>query len=46
MMVYPTTTHLQAHQKDALLYYTFPAFDRVPFVRHGFSTRLGGVTRA
>lgn len=45
MMVYPTTTHLQAHQKDALLYYTFPAFDRVPFVRHGFSTRLGGVSR-
>ena len=44
-MVYPTTTHLQAHQKDALLYYTFPAFDRVPFVRHGFSTRLGGVSR-
>lgn len=25
-------------------YYTFPAFDAVPFVRHGFSTRLGGVS--
>ena len=25
-------------------YYSFPAFDRVDFVRHGFSTRLGGVS--
>ena len=33
------------HEKDDLLYYTFPAFDAVPFVRHGFSTRLGGVSQ-
>ena len=26
-------------------YYSFPAFDALPFVRHGFSTRLGGVSR-
>ncbi len=25
-------------------YYSFPTFDRVAFVRHGFSTRLGGVS--
>ena len=43
MPILPSQT-LQAHEKDDLLYYTFPAFDRVPFVRHGFSTRLGGVS--
>lgn len=26
------------------MYYSFPSFDAVPFVRHGFSTRLGGVS--
>lgn len=41
----PTTTHLHAHQAGGLLYYTFPAFEQIPFVRHGFSTRLGGVSQ-
>ena len=27
-----------------MVYYSFPSFDAVPFVRHGFSTRLGGVS--
>ena len=40
----PHTETLAAHEKDGLLYYTFPAFDAVDFVRHGFSTRLGGVS--
>lgn len=40
----PKTTVLTARQREDLLYYTFPAFDRLPFVRHGFSTRLGGVS--
>lgn len=35
---------MTAHNKDGVVYYTFPAFDAVPFVRHGFSTRLGGVS--
>lgn len=40
----PQTTTLHARQKGDLLYYTFPAFDAFDFVRHGFSTRLGGVS--
>ena len=36
---------LQEHEQNGVVYYTFPAFDAVPFVRHGFSTRLGGVSR-
>ena len=36
---------LTAHDINGIVYYTFPAFDAVPFVRHGFSTRLGGVSK-
>lgn len=43
-MVLPQTTTLHARQAGDLLYYTFPAFDAFDFVRHGFSTRLGGVS--
>lgn len=35
---------LCAHQIDDLLYYSFPSFDAVDGIRHGFSTRLGGVS--
>ena len=35
---------LALHQGGAAPYYTFPAFDALPFVRHGFSTRWGGVS--
>ncbi len=35
---------LTAHETNGVVYYTFPPFDAVPFVRHGFSTRLGGVS--
>ena len=40
----PTSHTLTAHETDGVVYYSFPAFDAVPFVRHGFSTRLGGVS--
>lgn len=43
-MTAPSSTTLRAHEKEGLLYYTFPAFDDIPFLRHGFSTRLGGVS--
>ncbi len=43
-MTLPTTKHLTPHREGELLYYTFPALDRVPFVRHAVSTRLGGVS--
>ncbi len=35
---------LRAHLADDLLYYTFPSFDAIDGVHHGFSTRLGGVS--
>lgn len=40
----PMTRTLRENCKGDLLYYSFPAFDALPFVRHGFSTRLGGVS--
>ncbi len=39
----PPSRTLTPHP-GAVPYYTFPAFDVFPFVRHGFSTRLGGVS--
>ena len=44
MIQLPRTNTLTVHEKDGVVYYTFPAFDEVSFVRHGFSTRLGGVS--
>lgn len=44
MIQLPKSETLTVHDKDGVVYYTFPAFDEIPFVRHGFSTRLGGVS--
>lgn len=44
-MTLPESRTLTEHRQGALVYYTFPPFDALPFVRHGFSTRLGGVSR-
>ena len=44
MNTLPHSNTLKAHTVDGVGYYTFPAFDAVSFVRHGFSTRLGGVS--
>ncbi len=43
-MSLPITNTLAPHRVGDLLYYSFPAFDKLGFVRHGFSTRLGGVS--
>ena len=43
-MMLPKTKTLSAHQVNDVLYYSFPSFDGIPFVRHGFSSRLGGVS--
>ena len=40
----PHSHTLTENEKNGVVYYSFPAFDAVPFVRHGFSTRLGGVS--
>ncbi len=42
-MMLPESKTLTVHDGE-VPYYSFPAFDRVDFVRHGFSTRLGGVS--
>ncbi len=42
-MMLPESRTLTAHNGE-VPYYSFPSFDRVDFVRHGFSTRLGGVS--
>lgn len=42
-MTLPESKTLTVHSGE-VPYYSFPAFDRVDFVRHGFSTRLGGVS--
>lgn len=44
-MQLPISTQMTAHEGPGPAYYSFTAFDRIPFVRHGFSTRLGGVSR-
>ncbi len=37
---------MRYRERDGVGYLTFPAFDRVHFVRHAFSTRVGGVSPA
>ncbi len=44
MIQLPNSRTLTANERGGVVYYSFPAFDAVPFVRHGFSTRLGGVS--
>lgn len=44
MIPLPESRTLSVHRAGDVVYYGFPAFDGVPFVRHGFSTRLGGVS--
>lgn len=43
-MLLPKTEALSVNRVGDVVYYSFPAFDRVEGVRHGFSTRLGGVS--
>ncbi len=40
----PNSNTLNVHQVDDLLYFTFPSFDAIGGIRHGFSSRLGGVS--
>lgn len=44
-MQLPISAQMTPHEGVGSLYYSFASFDAVPFVRHGFSTRLGGVSR-
>lgn len=40
----PKTAALTPHTSGEQAWYSFPLLDAVPFVRHGVSTRLGGVS--
>lgn len=44
MIKLPQSRTLTAHTTDGVTIYRFPSFSALPFVRHGFSTRLGGVS--
>ncbi len=44
MTTLPQSRTLTENTVNGVVYYSFPALDTVPFVRHGFSTRLGGVS--
>ena len=34
----------QLQEKEAVSFFTFPMYGKIPFIRHGFSTRQGGVS--
>lgn len=36
---------MRVHEKGGVVYLTFPSFDDFPWLIHGFSTRIGGVSR-
>jgi len=36
--------HLQENTRNGVLYFTVPAYDELPFLVHGFSSRIGGVS--
>ncbi len=39
-----TSKNLNVNQKDGVLYITFPLLDKLDFVTHAFTTRIGGVS--
>lgn len=40
-----TNKGFQVNERGGVVYYTIPAFSALGFLKHGFSTRLGGVSR-
>lgn len=39
------SSSMQLHNPDGAAYLTYRALDKIPFIRHAFSTRLGGVSK-
>ena len=37
--------HMNVHKTNGVWYLTYPVFEEIPEIVHGFSTRLGGVSR-
>ena len=40
-----TENHMKIHETNGVTYLTYQAFEELPGIVHGFSTRLGGVSR-
>lgn len=40
-----TVPILESHEKDGVVWLTYPALSKIAGIRHGFSTRLGGVSK-
>lgn len=36
---------MNVNQKNGVTWLTYPAFEKIPGIVHGFSTRLGGVSQ-
>ena len=36
---------MNVNQKSGVTWLTYPAFEKIPGIVHGFSTRLGGVSQ-
>lgn len=36
---------LESHEKDGVFWLTYPALSKITGIRHGFSTRIGGVSK-
>ena len=43
-MILPDTNQLKCNDVGGVVYYSFPSIDGLGFVKHGFSTRFGGVS--
>lgn len=43
-MTYTNSSNAQIDLTSRVPYFTFPALSAIPFIKHGFSTRLGGVS--
>lgn len=41
----PDTKNMELQTKEGVAFLTFPSFSAYPFVRHAFSTRIGGVSK-
>ncbi|MCD7885304.1 MAG: peptidoglycan editing factor PgeF [Lachnospiraceae bacterium] len=39
-----SSDHVRENWNKGVLYFTFPPFEQIPFLCHGFSSRLGGVS--
>lgn len=44
-IIWKEKEHMQVQNREGVTFLTYPALDRLNMIRHGFSTRLGGVSQ-